>query len=245
MAILRKDNKERYTTVPAHILRDERLSLRDIGLLVSMLSLPDNWHFSEAGLEAIFPNDGITSVRSGLKALENAGYLIRERTRGTDGKVGAVNWYLYDTPQWMYGGPPQKEKPQVEKPQLDFPSVDKPSVENHTQYNTNTSNTKQSNTKEYNTQGFEDFWFIYPKKKAKESAKKAWNKLKPSDALVSNIIADVQAKMASKDWKSNGGQYIPYPATYLNGKRWEDEAPRVCEKHDPSGDLCDLINGGG
>ena len=27
----------------------------------------------------------------------------------------------------------------------------------------------------------------------------------------------------TKDWLKENGKYIPFPATYLNGKRWEDE----------------------
>lgn len=134
MAILRKNNKDKYTTIPMYIIRDERLSLKDIGLLVSMLSLPDNWEFSENGLEAIYTNDGITSIRTGLKKLEECGYLIRRRLRGKDGRITSVEWYLY-------------EKPQLEKPQLENPSEENPNEENQPQYNTNISNTKESNTK--------------------------------------------------------------------------------------------------
>lgn len=231
MAILRKNNKEQYTTIPQGILRDERLSLKDIGLLVCMLSLPDNWKFSENGLEAIFKNDGQASIRTGLKKLEEAGYLQRLRKRGEDGRMEAVIWYLRDTPQ-------------CDKPRLENPSVDNPSLENPPQSNTNISNTKESNTKGY-IQGFELFWGCYPKKKAKEAARKAWAKIKPSDGLIKTIIADVEAKSRSEDWKKEKGKYIPYPATYLNGKRWEDEggAFKYDDTHDSDEDLGDLMYG--
>lgn len=136
MAILRKDNKERYTTIPMEIIRDERLSLKDIGLLVSMLSLPDNWEFSENGLEKIYKNDGQTSIRTGLKNLEKYGYLKRIRTRNTNGKIASVDWYLY-------------EKPQGEKPHCENQSVENQSLENQPQYNTKVSNIKETKTKEY------------------------------------------------------------------------------------------------
>ena len=135
MAILRKNNKEKYTTVPMHILRDDNLSLKDIGLLVSMLSLPDNWEFSENGLEAIYQNDGRDSIRTGLKKLERCGYLERVRKRGKDGRITSVEWYLYETPQ-------------TEKPQLENPNEEKPNEENPPQYNTKEYNTKEFNTKE-------------------------------------------------------------------------------------------------
>ena len=231
MAILRKTNKEQYTTIPQGILRDERLALKDIGLLVCMLGLPDNWKFSENGLEAIFKNDGQASIRTGLKRLEDAGYLQRKRERGADGRLSAVAWYLYDTPQ-------------CEKPRLENPSVDNPSLENPPQSNTNISNTKESNTKGY-IYGFDLFWGVYPKKKAKEAAKKAWAKLKPSEELVKTIIKAVGVAKHTPDWKKDGGKYIPYPATYLNGKRWEDEGGNFeyDDTHDPGEDLGDLMYG--
>lgn len=70
---------------------------------------------------------------------------------------------------------------------------------------------------------FDEFWSAYPKKKAKEAAKKAWNKLKPDETLGKAIIQAVTESAKTKDWLKENGKYIPYPATYLNGKRWEDE----------------------
>ena len=70
---------------------------------------------------------------------------------------------------------------------------------------------------------FDEFWLAYPKKKAKEAARKAWAKLKPDETLGKEIIQAVIESAKTKDWLKENGKYIPYPATYLNGKRWEDE----------------------
>lgn len=70
---------------------------------------------------------------------------------------------------------------------------------------------------------FDEFWSVYPKKKAKEAARKAWVKLKPDETLGKEIIQAVIESAKTKDWLKENGKYIPYPATYLNGKRWEDE----------------------
>lgn len=70
---------------------------------------------------------------------------------------------------------------------------------------------------------FDAFWKAYPKKKAKEAARKAWDKLKPDESLGKEIIQAVTESAKTKDWLKENGKYIPYPATYLNGKRWEDE----------------------
>lgn len=72
--------------------------------------------------------------------------------------------------------------------------------------------------------GFESFWSAYPKKKSKTDAVKAWEKLKPDCELVAIILQKVAQAKTSQEWRKADGQYIPYPATYLNGKRWEDES---------------------
>jgi hypothetical protein len=69
---------------------------------------------------------------------------------------------------------------------------------------------------------FERFWEAWPKKVAKEDAKKAFIKLNPESSLFETIIEFVIKAKGSIEWKKDKGQFIPYPATFLNGKRWED-----------------------
>ena len=71
--------------------------------------------------------------------------------------------------------------------------------------------------------GFDQFWNAYPKKKAKLEAQKAWAKLKPDADLRSTIGKAILLQRNSPDWQKDGGQYIPKPASWLNGRRWEDE----------------------
>lgn len=74
---------------------------------------------------------------------------------------------------------------------------------------------------------FERFWSAYPKKTAKQNAVKAWEKLKPDEKLTARILTSLEQQKKSAQWTKDGGQYIPYPATWLNGKRWEDETTEV------------------
>lgn len=71
--------------------------------------------------------------------------------------------------------------------------------------------------------GFEDFWAAYPKKTAKGDAEKAWSKIKPDVDLQAKILKAVASAARSVEWTKDGGQFIPNPATWLNGKRWEDQ----------------------
>lgn len=74
----------------------------------------------------------------------------------------------------------------------------------------------------------EEFWPEYPKKKNKLDARKAWKSLNPDRELQATILDAVRRQKLTRDWQKDGGQFIPHPATWLNGRRWEDEidAPR-------------------
>jgi hypothetical protein len=74
---------------------------------------------------------------------------------------------------------------------------------------------------------FEEFWKAYPKKKAKDDAKKAFDKRKPDRQLLENMLAAIAVQAASDDWLKDLGEFIPYPATWLNDGRWHDESTVV------------------
>jgi len=68
--------------------------------------------------------------------------------------------------------------------------------------------------------GFTAFWTAYPRKVAKKDAEKAWEKLAPSPPLQETIIDAIEQQMMTQQWADG---FIPYPATWLRGARWEDE----------------------
>lgn len=80
-------------------------------------------------------------------------------------------------------------------------------------------------------EGFEAFWEKYPRKTAKANALKAWAKLKPNAELATKIMQSVGYHCVCADWVKDEGQFIPHPATWLNGKRWEDELRPVDNVH--------------
>jgi len=80
---------------------------------------------------------------------------------------------------------------------------------------------------------FEKFWTIYPRKKSKGQAEKVFMRIKPDEQLLAVMLAKIKQAMKSGQWDDK--QYIPYPATWLNAKGWEDEdiSPKdsgLCEK---------------
>ena len=224
MAILRNASKGKYTVLNNGIFRDENLSAKSLGILAKMLSLPDNWEFSETGLCSIFKKDGRSSIRSGLKELEENGYLVRSRVRDESGKLTSAEWTVSD-------------KPMLGNPMLENPMLENPMLENRTQYNTKEYNTKEFITKDIppiSPKGgkdcsdlFNQFWTAYPKHIAKQSAVKAFEKLKPDEKLLEAMLKAIAMQKESKQWEKDGGAFIPYPATWLNQRRWEDELPQV------------------
>jgi hypothetical protein len=72
---------------------------------------------------------------------------------------------------------------------------------------------------------FDDFWAAYPRKVGKGAARKAWKKIKPSGGLVAVMLTAIAQQKRSTDWRRDGGQFIPHPATWLNQERWKDELP--------------------
>lgn len=70
---------------------------------------------------------------------------------------------------------------------------------------------------------FDAFWSAYPKKTAKVAAQKAFEKHKPDDAMLACMLAAIATQAASPGWQKNDGEFIPNPATWLNGARWQDE----------------------
>jgi len=70
---------------------------------------------------------------------------------------------------------------------------------------------------------FENLWSVYPKKKSKWQAEKAFSKINPDDKLLEIMLSSLEKAKQSKEWKKNSGEFIPHLATWLNAKGWEDE----------------------
>lgn len=101
MPITRHIHNKNYVIIPNSLLRDDHLSMREIGLLCYMISMPNDWEFSVSGLEVIIPNDGRQAIQSSLKRIEEAGYLRRSCIRDPGGKIAKWLWEISDTPDFL------------------------------------------------------------------------------------------------------------------------------------------------
>lgn len=159
MAVFRVERTRDYTIMCNHHLKDMNLSLKAKGLLSIMLSLPDSWNYTIRGLAAIC-KEGVDAIRTGIQELEKAGYIVRRRLRGSDGRITDTEYVIYeqpidrgedgpDTPPSPPAGPepgePDEPAPCTENPYAAGSCTEAPSTMGTTQLNTNQVNTNQEN----------------------------------------------------------------------------------------------------
>ena len=92
MAVIRVEKNKNYTTMSNYHLRDKELSLKAKGLLSVMLSLPDTWDYSIAGLASIC-KEGMESIKNTLKELKDHDYLVVTKclpSKENDGKISYI-----------------------------------------------------------------------------------------------------------------------------------------------------------
>lgn len=112
--------------------KEKEMSLKAKGLLSLMLSLPDDWDYSVAGLVKL-SKDGKDGVMAALVELEKMGYLTRTRTTNSKGQFSGIEYNIYEEPQ--------REKPIAAKPILEKPIEGKPQQLITNELNNNILNT--------------------------------------------------------------------------------------------------------
>lgn len=248
--VIRIKREEGFTVLPNALLRDQRLSLKTKGLFCMMLSFPGDWSYSVGGLVSVC-GAGRDAIRSALRELEAAGYLEREKVHGERGRFSGTVYTLHTVSKTPWTeNPPMVETGEADPPLTDYPTTADPTTENPPLQNKDNINTPYSPpegdadgggqnaagpAREPEEPGpktgrhepdralFDQFWAAYPRKQAKEKAWKAWKKLDPDEALCRRMAEALERHRRSQQWQRDGGAYIPYPASWLNGHRWEDE----------------------
>ena len=82
---------------------------------------------------------------------------------------------------------------------------------------------------------FERFWVVYPRKVGRDAARRVWRQLAPDNDLTDRMVAAVEQHGASEQWQKDGGQFIPYPQTWLNRGGWADELDAARVRAAPAG----------
>ena len=140
MAVFRVEKNKGYTVMSNHHLRNKELSLKAKGLLSQMLSLPEDWDYTLAGLSLI-NRESIDAIRTAVWELEKAGYITRRQGRDEKGKMTAIEYTIYEQPQ----------PPALDCPVLENPTPDNPTSENPTQLNKEIQKTNLPKKEKLNT----------------------------------------------------------------------------------------------
>lgn len=123
MSVFRVHKTKNFTVMSNHHFKEKELSLKSKGLLSLMLSLPESWNYSVAGLVSL-SKDGKDGVMSALGELEKFGYLSRKRVQNEKGQFSGVEYHIFEVPQ-------------VDIPVSEKPISDNPNAENRPLLNTN------------------------------------------------------------------------------------------------------------
>ena len=150
MAVFRVERNTGYTVMSNHHLRNKELSLKAKGLLSQMLSLPEDWDYTLAGLSYI-NRESIDAIRTAVWELEKAGYITRRQGRDEKGKMTAIEYTIYEQPQPPELDCPVLENPTADNPILENPTTDNPTSENPTQLNKDISRTNLPKKEKSNT----------------------------------------------------------------------------------------------
>lgn len=129
MAVFCVERTRDYTVMSNYHLRDKALSLKSKGLLSQMLSLPEDWDYTLAGLSLI-NKESKDAIRTAINELENAGYIIRRQTTDLSGRFAGNEYIIYESPT----------------PSPENPTTAKPTSEKPTQLNIDILKTEKSNT---------------------------------------------------------------------------------------------------
>ena len=191
-----------YTVLPNGILRDTGLSLKTKGLFAIILSLPEGWDYSVAGLATV-AGCGRDAIRGALKEMEAAGYLTRQRAHGEGGKFTGVVYTIRDTAEPLSGKPtmddpaPLSGKPTTDNPTTDFTTSEKPTQLNKDLASKDLSHTPlppkggagpekakpnrrrraPKSAPSWMPEKFEGFWAAYPRDEDRARTVEQWDKL--------------------------------------------------------------------
>lgn len=209
MSIIRSPRPERgFTIVSNDVAQDARLSMRALGLLVRLLSRPDNWETNSETLAREF-GVGRDQMQGVLRELSSFGYMSLVKHRHPDGKISS-RWHVFD-------------EPETSKPEPGKPAPGNPYAGKHSAIKKNLDNKEPIQSMASLREAlFDRFWKAYPKKVGKDAAQRAFDKRKPDADLTDKMVETVETWKKTSEWMHENGKFIPNPATWLNQGRWKD-----------------------
>ena len=158
---------------------------------------------------------GVQSIRTSLNRLKSTGELTVEITNSYS-LIQVNNWQKY-----------QDTNTQTNRRTNSQLTGDQQATNNKQELKNERIKEKKNNTLGdlQSPEGslFETFWNHYPRKVGKGDAKKVWNRIKGVKSLLPNILEMIEIQKRTEAWRKDNGQFIPHPARWLRGERWNDQ----------------------
>ena len=206
--ITRAGSRDRFTVVHNRTIEDDRLSFRALGLLVFVLSKPDNWKTHVNHL-ATTHSEGREAVRSALTELETCGYVERKWMRGEGEATPSVHYLVSELPACPEIGNPENWAPRNRDAQ-------KPATSKE-----GTKEVVKTDSQQTLIDYFAAFWKVYPRKTEKGAARKAWDKAVKAAGGDPDRIVQGAYRYALDPNRVD--EYTKTPPRWLNAECWDDD----------------------
>lgn len=219
-----------FVLVHKGFIYDDKLSARAKGVLLYLLSRPNDWQIYTSEVQKHM-KDGVKSVNSAVNELINVGYIKRTLKRSDKGTFKGYEYLVYETPT---------EMPFTENGQTENGLAENGQTENrqgHTTKNNRTNNELTNNNKTNNDSNtsatdvtrerFENWWKLYDKKLDK---KKAFSLFK--SALKKHSYETIMEGTREYLKTITNKQYQKYPKTFLSQESYMND---FTEETQPTG----------
>lgn len=216
-----------YAVIPASVRYDDRLPGKAALLYGEITALcgAEGYCWASNAYFAKLYHVQPPTIRAWLKALEEAGHILREEVR--DEQTNEI----VERRLWLVPPPSENHTPSVEK------TTDPPSkIQRENNINNNitpysppegdggegTEKEKKPTLAEQREVWFEFLWQLYPNHNARAPALKRWLRLKPDLDFARKLYRTLQAQIAARKWSEG---YWPELRRWLLDERWNDEPP--------------------
>ncbi|WP_426443895.1 conserved phage C-terminal domain-containing protein [Staphylococcus xylosus] len=231
-----------FVTVHKDFIHDDNLSWKAKGILLYLLSRPDDWQVYETEIVK-HSSDGLSGLKSGIKELEQVGYIQRNRKRDDKGRLKEYEYLVYEQPnhiRFSNVGKTNVGNSYIGKTYVgESHTTNNNSTNNDLTNNNNTNNDSNTSATDVTRERFEEWWKLYDKKLDK---KKAFSLFK--SALKEHSYETIMNGTREYLKTITNKQYQKYPKTFLSQESYlndfkeevqpsgQDQLERM--KYDPS-----------
>ncbi|MEB7507149.1 replication protein [Staphylococcus xylosus] len=231
-----------FVTVHKDFIHDDNLSWKAKGILLYLLSRPDDWQVYETEIVK-HSSDGLSGLKSGIKELEQVGYIQRNRKRDDKGRLKEYEYLVYEQPnhiRFSNVGKTNVGNSYIGKTYVgESHTTNNNRTNNDLTNNNNTNNDSNNSATDVTRERFEEWWKLYDKKLDKKKAFSLFKSALKQDGYetIMNGTREYLKTITNK-------QYQKYPKTFLSQESYlndfkeevqpsgQDQLERM--KYDPS-----------